>query len=212
MYRALLTAAWIICCAYATIPCFWFAAHPFAEKWRARRRSPYVVLVPLWAAIIVTAALITSPWRTQRFYSTPLTWLGALPLFAVGIYLYRRAHEGFTQAQLIGQPELEASKAGEQRLVTSGIRSRLRHPVYAGHFCELLAWAVATGLVVIYASLAFAVITGVAMIRMEERELERRFGNGYREYKQRVPAIVPTLRSSREKTGLAKSQELRAKS
>ncbi len=29
------------------------------------------------------------------------------------------------------------------------------------------------------------------MIRMEDRELEARFGEAYREYRARVPAVIP---------------------
>src|SRR5205823_10008401 len=210
MYRALLTAAWLLCCIYATIPCFWFAAHPFAEKWRARRRSPYVLLVPAWALIIAAVALISWPWHLLRFYSTALAWIAALPLFAIGVYLYRRAGERFTHAQLIGRPELEPSREGG--LITTGIRSRVRHPVYLAHVCELLAWAVGTGLVVIYALLVFAIVTGAAMILMEERELERRFGNDYRDYKRRVPAILPLLRRRHDNIEPPNGQELAARS
>ena len=210
MYRTLLTAAWLISCIYATIPCFWFAAHPFAEKWRARRPSPYIVLVPGWALIIAAVALLSWPWHLLRFYSTPLAWIAALPLFAIGVYVYRRAGERFTHAQLIGRPELEPSREGG--LITTGIRSRVRHPVYLAHVCELLAWAVGTGLIVVYALLVFAVMTGAAMIRMEERELERRFGNDYRDYKRRVPAILPLLRRRRDNIEPANSQELTARS
>ena len=212
MYRALLTAAWLLCCIYATIPCFWFAAHPFAEKWRARRRSPYIVLVPAWALIITVIALVTWPWHALRLYSTPLAWIAALPLFAIGIYLYRRAHVGFTHAQLIGRPELEANKEDEQRLVITGIRSRVRHPIYLAHLCEVLAWALGSGLVVIYGLLVFVAITGAVLIRLEERELERRFGQEYRDYKQRVPAILPALRRGRHKIELANGQKLRVRS
>jgi len=37
------------------------------------------------------------------------------------------------------------------------------------------------------------VITGAAMIRMEDAELEQRFEEEYRQYKARVPAVVPKL-------------------
>jgi protein-S-isoprenylcysteine O-methyltransferase Ste14 len=78
-------------------------------------------------------------------------------------------------------------------LNTSGIRCRVRHPYYLGHLCELLGWTLGTGLLVLYALAIFAVVTGAVMITSEERELESRFGQPYRDYKQRVPAILPRL-------------------
>jgi protein-S-isoprenylcysteine O-methyltransferase Ste14 len=83
----------------------------------------------------------------------------------------------------------------EQRLVTSGIRARVRHPVYLGHLCELLAWSAGSGLVVCYGLTGFAIVTGAIMIRMEDAELEKRFGEEYRAYRQSVPAIVPLKKS-----------------
>jgi protein-S-isoprenylcysteine O-methyltransferase Ste14 len=35
------------------------------------------------------------------------------------------------------------------------------------------------------------VITGGIMIRLEDKELEQRFGAEYQEYRRRVPAVVP---------------------
>jgi len=59
----------------------------------------------------------------------------------------------------------------------------------------MLAWSVGTGLVVCYGLTIFAVVTGAVMIRSEEKELEQRFGKEYREYKGRVPAVVPRIRA-----------------
>jgi len=70
-------------------------------------------------------------------------------------------------------------------------RERVRHPVYLGHLCEMLAWSIGTGLVVCWALLAFAMITGVVMIRLEDAELEKRFGEEYAAYRERVPAVLP---------------------
>jgi protein-S-isoprenylcysteine O-methyltransferase Ste14 len=87
-------------------------------------------------------------------------------------------------------PEVGAG-GQQQRLVTTGIRAHLRHPVYLAHLCEMLAWSLGTGLAVCYGLTAFAVITGAAMIRMEDAELEKRFEGEYQQYKARVPTIVP---------------------
>jgi protein-S-isoprenylcysteine O-methyltransferase Ste14 len=55
----------------------------------------------------------------------------------------------------------------------------------------MLAWSVGTGLVVCYGLTAFALVTGAIMIGLEDRELEQRFGEEYRAYRRRVPAVVP---------------------
>ena len=55
----------------------------------------------------------------------------------------------------------------------------------------MLAWSVGTGLAVCYALTAFAMVTGAVMIRMEDKELEQRFGDDYRNYRQEVPAVLP---------------------
>jgi protein-S-isoprenylcysteine O-methyltransferase Ste14 len=57
----------------------------------------------------------------------------------------------------------------------------------------MLAWSLGTGLVVCWLLTALAVITGAVMIRMEDEELEKRFGEEYRAYRLRVPAVLPRL-------------------
>jgi protein-S-isoprenylcysteine O-methyltransferase Ste14 len=192
MVRLLQVLAWLVCVAYATIPSFWLLIHPRAEFWRTRKRSPYLVLLPVWVLIGMMVAALTAPWRYSRLYSTPWSALPAILLFSIGIRLYAEAGKMFTARQLSGFPEV-LSGDGEQRLVTGGIRSRIRHPIYLAHLCEMLAWSVGTGLAVCYGLTAFAVITGRIMISMEDTELEGRFGADYIAYKQRVPALWPKL-------------------
>jgi protein-S-isoprenylcysteine O-methyltransferase Ste14 len=57
----------------------------------------------------------------------------------------------------------------------------------------MVAWSMATGLAICYVLTAFATATGTIMIRMEDAELEHRFGPDYIEYKQEVPAVIPRL-------------------
>jgi protein-S-isoprenylcysteine O-methyltransferase Ste14 len=39
----------------------------------------------------------------------------------------------------------------------------------------------------------FAMVTGAVMIRMEDAELEKRFGDAFRRYRNSVPAVVPRV-------------------
>ena len=49
----------------------------------------------------------------------------------------------------------------------------------------------------------FALITGALMIVLEERELEHRFGDQWREYKRRVNAVLPSFRRANPSKGTA---------
>jgi protein-S-isoprenylcysteine O-methyltransferase Ste14 len=202
------TAGWVFAIVLSTVPSFWFLVHPRAEAWRSRRGARFRILGLLWIAIWVAVGAITWPWRHIALYDNPLSWLAAAPFFVIGFYLYYRGRARFSFAQLIGRPEVEG-EGFEQRLVTTGIRARVRHPVYLGHLCELIGWSLGTGLAVVYVLTGFAIITGAIMIRMEDDELERRFGEPFRQYRDSTPSVIPRL-SSRD--GRRPAHELRAKS
>ncbi len=185
---------WLACVVYSTIPLFWLMVHPRAHRWRAREGSPFRVLIPAWIVMWIGIGALTGPWRTAALYSTPWSWLPAALLFATGIMIYSSSGAHFNWAQLGGLPEVRPDHR-DQRLVTTGIRSRVRHPVYLAHLCEMLAWSVGTGLAVCWLLTAFAIATGAVMIRMEDAELEKRFGAEYVSYRQRVPALLPSRRA-----------------
>ena len=167
--------------------------HPRAHCWRARLRSPFRVLIPAWITMWIGLGALTGRWRNVALYSTPWTWIPAALLFAIGIFLYRRSGAPFSLAQLGGLPEVRSSH-GHHGLVTTGIRARVRHPVYLGHLCEMLAWSLGTGLLVCWLLTVFAIVTGAVMIRMEDAELEKRFGAEFMAYRRAVPAILPIVR------------------
>jgi protein-S-isoprenylcysteine O-methyltransferase Ste14 len=48
-------------------------------------------------------------------------------------------------------------------------------------------------LVVCWVLTGFAVATGMIMVRREDRELEQRFGERYRAYRQKVPSVIPKI-------------------
>ena len=191
MARFLETLAWVACIVYSTIPAFWLAIHPFAGFWRARRRNPFALLVPLWIAVWIAVELVTAPWRHVHFYTTPWTWLPAVVVLTAGIWTYRRAGAGFSWSQLGGLPEIRESSGVQRPLAATDIRAHVRHPIYLGHLLEMLAWSLGSGLVVCFVLALVGVVTGAVMIAMEDRELESRFGEDFRRYKINVPAIFP---------------------
>ncbi len=134
-------------------------------------------------------AAITAHWRNLTLYHRWWCWLPAAVLFGAGLALYKLSSTGFSQAQLGGLPEVLPGH--RQHLVMTGIRAHMRHPVYLAHLCEMLAWSIGTGLAVCWALTAFAIVTGAAMITMEDNELENRFGEEYRQYRMKVPALLP---------------------
>lgn len=81
-------------------------------------------------------------------------------------------------------------------LAVTGLYARIRHPQYVGFIVImigfLLQWPTIVTLImfpillVVYARLAFS----------EEKDMEKEFGNKYREYKKATPAFIPKLYGS----------------
>ncbi len=78
-------------------------------------------------------------------------------------------------------------------MVTSGVYSRVRHPIY---FADIvLAW----GAFIVFPTwkVPFSVLWLTAVLaswmRLEEAALEKKFGRQYKKYKSRVPMFLPRL-------------------
>jgi protein-S-isoprenylcysteine O-methyltransferase Ste14 len=183
-------AGLLVCSVYCTIPVFWLVFHPFVERWRLYGRKAYAAVMPAWGIFIAAALALGWPIRHMHLYQSRISWvMGALFILA-GLSIYRSAFQGFDRTKVSGLAELELGQQ-EQRLVITGIRTQLRHPIYLGHLCEVMGWTLGTGSVALCGLLVFGVITGAIMIRKEDAELEERFGDAYRQYRDSVPALLP---------------------
>ena len=183
------TLAWTLVCWYATIPSFWLIIHPVPEYWR-KHASPYRVILPAGLMMIGSAAAATWRWRSVRLYDAPFAWVLFFLFAASAVVFYRGSRKHFTGEQLMGKAEVQPEKH-EQKLVIAGMHGRVRHPMYVGHLLMMTGWTVGSGLAACFALTAFAMVTGAVMLRFEENELEQRFGEAYREYKKKVPMLVP---------------------
>jgi protein-S-isoprenylcysteine O-methyltransferase Ste14 len=189
MVARLLLISWMVSVLYSSIPLFWFAIHPFAGSWRRMNRSPYRLLLPIWIVIISLLSRATWPWHSMQVYSSLWAWIPAALFFLFGFRTYAGIRSEFGMRKLSGEAELRPLQH-QQRLVTSGLHARMRHPIYVAHLFNLAGWAIGSGLVVSYLLLAVSVlITFPFMIWMEERELSARFGANYGDYRRTVPLV-----------------------
>jgi methanethiol S-methyltransferase len=182
--------AWMIAGIYATIPAFWMIVHPFAEQWR---RKGYGVkwLGPWWVFLWLVAWSCEYPFRNSVLYQGTWTWFISGILWSITGYVYSESSKALSLGRIIGRNEVDRTKP--QELVTSGIYSRVRNPLYSAHLCTVFGWAIGSGSVPAFACAAFYIVTLMLMLPREEHELRSRFGDPYREYEQRVPRLFPRL-------------------
>jgi protein-S-isoprenylcysteine O-methyltransferase Ste14 len=138
---------------------------------------------------VLIAGVLVSGWLLGRLY--PLTWPGIddLPARLIGYGLGAGGLAlmawGFVTLRAEGTTVMPTRRA--DRLVTGGPFRYRRNPIYMG---EILAFL---GLAQLTFNIWFAILAAafaMAILRLsiipEERHLEERFGQAYRDYKERT--------------------------
>ena len=134
----------------------------------------------VYFTLALTADRLLHPYSALPGPPLPPRVLGAAMLVVGGLAYVRISRR------------LRAAVAAE-KLLTTGVFARLRHPLYAlgiyllapGFCLQFGAWLVLT------TPIAMALIYR-RLIRTEERALEARFGPAYRTYRQHTGGIWPT--------------------
>ena len=86
---------------------------------------------------------------------------------------------------------------GDRSLRTSGPYGVTRHPIYAGLLGMLIGTALLAGGHELVALVVVGAVLFEVKIHQEERLMDATFPNEYRDYRRRVPQIVPFLRLPR---------------
>jgi protein-S-isoprenylcysteine O-methyltransferase Ste14 len=157
-------------------------------RWAAFALAPLVwlVAIPLVHGVLPWGLSLLGRWYGWM-NGVPALWnlLGLIPIVAGVLILLWLFVSGF--AHFADVPERVELDWSPKLLLTRGPYAFSRHPMYVAELALWLGWAVLYGSVVVL--IGFLLLCfGVAMLApMEERALEAKFGDAYREYKSRVP-------------------------
>ncbi|MGH7772499.1 MAG: methyltransferase family protein [Candidatus Binatia bacterium] len=82
---------------------------------------------------------------------------------------------------------------GRGELVTTGLYAIMRHPQYLGLILIVGAFPIRWPTLLMLFLTPFFIAKYVLLSKTEDRELEKRFGENFRSYKERVPGFIPSL-------------------
>ena len=182
--------------AFAAVPVKrWVSAH-VGRAFRYYRIVYNVLAVVLLLGLIVfqfgyaPVAYLVTP-------SVPLKALGALAV-VMGLWVMCVAIGGYNRREFAGLDTLETgvSHLAPSELKLDGLARYVRHPLYFGTL--LFTWGIFLCQPTAANLLSDAFLTAYVWVgsRFEERKLLREFGEAYRQYRRRVPALLPRLRST----------------
>ena len=175
----------------------WFVIHPWAAFWR--RRGPIVTYSVVIVVVVGVATTLSRLRRELLAVEFGFSWvlsLAGLAFLISAIVLERSYREQIQVSTLLGLPEV--SELRQDRLLTEGTYSRIRHPRYAGILLEMSAFALFANYLAGYVVVLASVPVTFLIVLLEERELLARFGDDYRQYMSRVPRFIPRPRRSQE--------------
>jgi len=150
-----------------------------------------IIRVLLWFIMIIGGAVysLVKDWDTLIFGNLFFHIFTAILGMAVLILSFRAAANGgreLSKGRIGNIPRLETN-----RLVTTGLFSCMRHPMLFGLTLFPLGWALLLGsptFIVVIAPLEMLFIIVMVSV-FEEKEVDRKFGKEYENYRQSVPMV-----------------------
>ncbi len=133
----------------------------------------------------------------ERLYSITPPWNWLMLALQGGCLLGMTVSVGqtgmvkFLGLDALSAPHPQGAQMSADHLVTSGLYSWVRHPIYT---FTLLMLALMPYMTTSWLGLTLgSLIYILAAIPLEERKLVAEFGQAYRDYQKRVPALIPRM-------------------
>jgi len=160
-----------------------------------KRRWLFTPLVALVFATVITlfviAALFTDIWlKLPSISFPPWTIIIAAIFLAPGIIFYALTIANFQHAR--GTP---VPVNPPRMLIVSGLYAYSRNPMLTALYLIFLGAGIAMGSLsfTVFYTPVFILINTIYIKKIEEREMELKFGQAYLDYKKRVPMYLPRI-------------------
>ena len=176
--------------AWPVVPLFWIPVHLFPHFFRKIKLLTYIMPLFIWLPV----ACLTYQHRDfllhYKINFHVIILASGVLLLTAGTALHIWTLKLLGLRGIIGMPEVYEKIPG--RFVSTGAFSVVRHPTYLAHTMMLTGVFLATGVISagIVAGVDFSVVN-LIIIPLEEKELLNRFGEEYRDYRNKVPKFFP---------------------
>jgi protein-S-isoprenylcysteine O-methyltransferase Ste14 len=177
---------------WALVPLFWIPVHGMPRLFRKLGMLTYAAPVITWLPVASLIYLNRDLLLLHKLPFPEILRTAGWFIFASGFILQAWTLKLLGGAVIMGIPEVKGT--ADNRVIRSGPFSVIRHPTYVSHtmmFAGVFLLSRVTALGII--TLLDLLIVNVFVIPLEDRELLSRFGDQYRNYKERVPAFFPRL-------------------
>lgn len=140
--------------------------------------KPTIRMLIEWP-ILIGIGIIGTLFSLQKIPFSPISNIVGVVLFLIGLIIHEYSHKIHKQAHQ------ESEKI--EKLVTEGIYSKIRHPLYLGLILMYFGFAFSWGIVwILIPAIIFVILTILTAIR-EEEVMKEKFRKEYEEYMRRVP-------------------------
>jgi len=174
----------------------------FLVRQSAKEHSVLVrtITTLIGAALFVAGIPALVFWSGKFLYKTSI--LNHQVSYVVSIFCFILAFPWALSAvfwQLVHGKGTPVPIVPTKHFLRNGPYRYVRNPMMLGFFLYLLGWAFLCNKGGAFLATAVVIVLLLIEIKViEEPELEKRFGDAYREYKKEIPFIFPKLRSKKQ--------------
>lgn len=148
----------------------------------------YRLIYSLMSTLLLLYVVILGAVQPTFFVLNPgsNTKVVALSLSAVGVFIVKRAFRNYSFRAFLG-----LKKEDGPCLKTDGLQARIRHPLYTGTVLIVAGFFFFSPTMINLTTLIALLFYLPIGIWLEEKKLINQFGQSYRDYRQKVPALFP---------------------